>query len=209
MITAENAVLRVKRIRQSRNGAFSVGELCTDFGEFKVKDPLLEQFDEGVYDVTAWIYEIGLAQYVAYGKGVTEIRARLHDIQVHAEDRRPAPDEPSEMDPLDEPEQIRLPKAPSKPTQQAAGDGGDKRWDKFKKKPGKARIDDSKPEMATQPEQASPFDEETLKAIERREPIQVDMSQDRAVLRSLIAGLKERGYRFDSLSEQKLWIPVD
>ena len=45
MITAENAVLRVKRIRHSRNGAFSVADLTTEFGEFKVKDPMLDQFD--------------------------------------------------------------------------------------------------------------------------------------------------------------------
>ena len=51
MITAENALLRVKRVRQSKNGPFSVADLFTDFGEFKVKDPLLEQFEEGEYEV--------------------------------------------------------------------------------------------------------------------------------------------------------------
>ena len=85
MITAENALLRIKRIRQSRNGAFCVADLITDFGEFKVKDPILEQFEEGEYEATVWISEIHLGQYIAYGKAVTEMRARLQDLQVHTE----------------------------------------------------------------------------------------------------------------------------
>ena len=85
MIRIDGAQLRVKRIRQSRNGTFCVADLSTDIGEFKVKDPLLDQFDEGEYQATVWISEIYLAQYVAFGKGVTEIRARLHDLQVQAQ----------------------------------------------------------------------------------------------------------------------------
>ena len=34
MYTAENALLRVRRIRQSRNGPFTVAELSTSIVEF-------------------------------------------------------------------------------------------------------------------------------------------------------------------------------
>ena len=33
-----------------RNGAFMVGTLNTQIGSFAVKDPLLDQYDEGTYD---------------------------------------------------------------------------------------------------------------------------------------------------------------
>jgi hypothetical protein len=69
MIRIDGAQLRVKRIRQSRNGAFCVADLSTAFGEFKVKDPLLDQFEEGEYQATVWISEIYLSQYIAFGKG--------------------------------------------------------------------------------------------------------------------------------------------
>ena len=80
--------LRIKKIRQSRNGAFCIADLSTDFGEFKVKDPLLDQFEEGEYQGTLWINEIYLSQYISYGKAVTELRARLHDLQIDSEDRK-------------------------------------------------------------------------------------------------------------------------
>ncbi|MCR6481051.1 DUF3275 family protein [Variovorax sp. ZS18.2.2] len=103
MIRIDNATLRVKKIRQSRNGAFCVADLSTGIGEFKVKDTILDQFDEGEYQATVWISEVFLAQYIAYGKAVTEIRARLHDLQVNASAQlEPTHQEQAEPDPLDE-----------------------------------------------------------------------------------------------------------
>ena len=64
---------------------------------------MLDQFEEGEYQGTRWISEIYMSQYIAYGKAVTELRARLHDLQIDTEDRNArSPQEPSEMDPLDE-----------------------------------------------------------------------------------------------------------
>ena len=103
MIRTEGTLL-VKKIKQSRNGPFCVADLVTDFGEFKVKDSLLDQFAEGEYRGMVWISEIYLAQYVSFGRGVTELRARLHDIQVDTESSLPAKSaNDSEPDPLDEP----------------------------------------------------------------------------------------------------------
>ena len=102
MIKCQGA-LRIKKIRQSRNGAFCIADLATDFGEFKVKDPMLDQFEEGEYQGTVWISEIYMSQYISYGKAVTELRARLHDLQVDSEDRKPVrSNEHSEPDPIDE-----------------------------------------------------------------------------------------------------------
>ena len=95
--------LRIKKIRQSRNGAFCIADLATDFGEFKVKDPMLDQFEEGEYQGTVWISEIYVSQYISYGKAGTELRARLHDLQVDSEDRKPVrSNEHSEPDPIED-----------------------------------------------------------------------------------------------------------
>ena len=43
-----SGTLNVKSIKGSR-GAFSVGELTSAVGNFKVKDQILDQFSEGSY----------------------------------------------------------------------------------------------------------------------------------------------------------------
>lgn len=107
-----DGVLRVKKILQSRNGPFAVGTLSTAIGTFKVKDQLLDAFDEGEYHVTAWIAEVFLGQYTTgTGTSITEIRARLQDLQVRSEAASPQDsEEVAEPDPLDEP-----PPAPRRP----------------------------------------------------------------------------------------------
>lgn len=208
MIKAKNAVLRVKRIN-GRNGQFCIADLATDFGKFKVKEPFLDQFEEGEYQVTAWISEIFLGQYVSYGKAVSEIRAHLHDLQVITEDQRPVPEEATEIDPLDEPgaAPVVAPEPPAASEEitlarPAGGKAPDTRWDKFKKKPAKREEEVVAPEAGSDD---SLYDEETLAAIERREPIKLDASVHRAKLRDQTAGLKERGYRFNS--REQTWFP--
>lgn len=207
MIKTGNALLRVKRIT-GRNGPFCVADLSTDFGKFKVKDALLDQFEEGEYQVTAWISEIYLGQYVAYGKAVSEIRAQLHDLQVLAEDQRPVPAETVEPDPLDEGGDA--PAAPP-PAPAGAPDAGgatkpvDTRWDKFKKAvTASVKPKEDRPAPAGDLDDGI-YDDEVLDAIERREPVKLDASINRAVLREQTAGLKQRGYRFNS--KEQTWYP--
>ena len=206
MIHAQNAVLRVKRIRQSRNGAFCIADLTTDFGEFKVKDPILDQFEEGEYQADVWISEIHLSQYIAYGKAVTEIRARLHDLQVISEDSRPMPKEPAEFDPLDEPAPVRMPQMTKAKAEETRGRKGapDHRWDKFKK-PGQSVPELTKAELESdQTEQIRAlFDPDLSAAIEGRQPVRLDMTIDRAMLREQTAFLKKNDYRFDP--KQQTW----
>jgi hypothetical protein len=216
MVKAENALLRVKRIN-GRNGTFCVADLSTDFGRFKVKEAFLDQFEEGEYEVTAWITEIFLGQYIAYGKAVSEVRAQLHDLQVLSEDQRPVPAEAAEVDPLDErapppvPEPLPATVAPSGAPTQGGQSGGkpaaDTRWDKFKK-PAKAAKPKTETESTPQAgsRDDSIYGDEILAAIERREPVKLDATIDRAILREQAAGMKDFGYRFDS--RQQTYFPV-
>ena len=70
--------LRIKRINGS-NGSFCVGDLETEIGEFRVKDAVLDQFDEGVYTGQFWIQQIFPWSYSSYGRMVIEVRAKLAD----------------------------------------------------------------------------------------------------------------------------------
>lgn len=206
MIRIDGAQLRVKRIRQSRNGAFCVADLSTDIGEFKVKDPLLDQFDEGEYQATVWISEIYLAQYVAFGKGVTEIRARLHDLQVQAQGALRRAEEQVEPDPIDEHEPVRAAPQPKRKKSEA--------WERFnKKKPSEASGEsspdaDNKRQAEHEPAVAQGlsalFDADLAQAIQNRAPVKLDPTVERSLLRRQAAELGQSlGYRFDP--KQQTW----
>jgi len=100
LIKLENVTLRVKQIRGGRYGDFCVGELFHECCELKVKDSLLDQFEEGEYHGTVWISRIFLHQYIAFGKAVTEMRATLHDMQLDSASDAPVDTELAEPDPL-------------------------------------------------------------------------------------------------------------
>lgn len=196
MIRIDGAQLRVKRIRQSRNGAFCVADLSTAFGEFKVKDPLLDQFEEGEYLATVWISEIYLSQYIAFGKGVTEIRARLHDLQVESQAELSTAHEQAEPDPIDEQRPVLV--AASKKSVPPPSTAKD--FSHFNKggKPQSGSLD------STQGEHDGLLDAEMLRAIANRDPIKLDATVERALLRRQAAELGQRhGYRFDA--KQQIW----
>lgn len=92
--------LAVREIH-GRNGAFMVGTLHTNIGEFAVKDPILDQYDEGKYDGQFEIDTIYQGHYIAGGRSVTEIRAKLSNMVIDdIDEAEPAPIE-SEPDPID------------------------------------------------------------------------------------------------------------
>ena len=182
-----NGTLRIKKIRQSRNGAFCVADLTTEFGEFKVKDPMLDQFEEGEYEGKVWISEIYLSQYIAYGKAVTEMRARLHDLQIHSEDQQPVRNEPAEIDPLDE---------TSTPVAVETAQRFGTRRSKPKLLPPASSV--SEPQ---QPDGL--FDDDIVKAINAGSTVKLDPTVDRAHLRAQAAELRRIGYRFDP--KQQAW----
>ena len=94
--------LSIKHVHGSR-GVFAVGDLVTDVGEFKIKDPLLDQFEEGKYQGRFLISNISPSSYFFGGKVVIEVRAWLADIFLDQADERPAEPTPVEPDPVDEP----------------------------------------------------------------------------------------------------------
>lgn len=189
--------LFVKKIKQSRNGPFCVADLITEFGEFKVKDPLLDQFAEGEYHGTVWISEIYLAQYVSFGRGVTELRARLQDVQVDSERGLPAgaDKEPSELDPADEPAPMRVgtAKAASEPPPP-------------KKRRLTTKRSDSAEHNAELAADLELFGEEIHNLVMCRQAVKLDPTiDDRVRFRTQAARLGKLGFRFDA--KRQTWDP--
>ena len=215
MIKIERATLRVKKIHQSRNGPFVVANLFTEIGEFKVKDPLLDQFDEGEYQATVWISEIYLGQYIAYGRAVAEVRAKLHDIRVDsAAELDEAPELP-EPDPIDEVEPTRLTRRQQKPLQQpttksstdAGNDGAPGGLIELKSKlQGIGRKSKAGREAKPALDPAALYGDALWSRIEQRESVKLDATVERATFRQQAAHLRELGYEFDPM--QQVFNPV-
>ena len=98
-----SGTLAIRSIKGSR-GDFNVGRLLTEIGEFAVKDPLIEEYDEGRYEGEFGISSIFPSTYFTNGRTVVEIRARLGSIalkgieQLTEEDALPV----VEHDPIEE-----------------------------------------------------------------------------------------------------------
>ena len=95
-----NGTLAIREIHD-RNGAFMVGTLHTGIGDFAVKDPILDQYDEGRYDGQFQIESIYQGHYIAGGRSVTEIRARIADMVINDIDDTPPALIDVEPDPID------------------------------------------------------------------------------------------------------------
>ena len=213
MIKASGATLRIKKIRQSRNGAFCVADLSTDFGEFKVKDAVLDQFDEGEYQATVWISEIFLAQYISYGKAVTEIRARLHELQVDsAGELDNSRSEPPEPDPIDEEARATKVAPVVPPPEAAAAKPKSSPLDALKaklegisgrKKPSTAEADKLQGSSDDAPSRL--FGDQIWEQIQRRAPVKLDPTVDRGLLRRQAAEMHQLNYAFDH--KEQNWNP--
>lgn len=101
-----SGTLAIRTIHGTR-GAFNVGRLLTEIGEFAVKDSLIEEYDEGRYKGEFGIIAITPSTYFAAGRTVVEVRARLGSIALEdiaalaGDDRSPITEpDPIESEPV-------------------------------------------------------------------------------------------------------------
>jgi len=183
-------VLTVKWI-SGRNGDFAVGELKTSIdATFKIKDALLDQFDEGSYAGRFWISAIYPTSYAAGGRITVEVRANLVDLQITDESETPASaPAPTEPDPVDEaPVRVQHP-AP-------AASSGARRSSKQQPR---AADEEGIGDMEL-------FGSELFELVDQRLKLKLDPTiGDRLKLRRQAARLDELGYAFDAKSQQ--WNP--
>lgn len=207
MIKLSGVTLRVKKMT-GRNGDFCVADLQSDIGEFKVKDALLDQFDDGEYTGTAWITEIYLAQYISFGKGVTEIRARLHDLQLDGARERPRDTEPQEPDPADEVMARAAPAATPVASPTPAPAPAASRLGKLRERLSAVGKKGSTPAPAPSEVRDDGRDREMealfgelWASIKAREPVKLDPTVERSVIRAQSAAIRQLGYSMDPIKQ--------
>lgn len=180
-----------------RNGDFNVGRLLTSIGEFIVKSAELDQYSEGKFDGEFVVTEIRPSTYTANGRMVIEIRAHLGGMTLSNADALSGDDasrlSPHEVDPIDEETQTPAPvtRAPS---------------------PTKARsprdpLVDTTP-FGAEPEapasKASPDADDTVlfgTLWPLGDPVKLDATVDRRLLREQRDRLNALGYTFAPLTQ--------
>jgi hypothetical protein len=184
-----NGTLTVKKINGAK-GAFSVGDLVTDVGTFKVKDALLDQFEEGRYQGEFAISSIYLSSYIWRGKAMTDIRANLVDVQL--DEVGMAAPEPSfpQSSTQDEPDPIEEEEA-ARPQAARSAEPATDTTVVVVTPSGQVDVD---PALAAL---VKLFGAELGAKVWKREGVKLDPTVDRGLFREQRDKLKELGYRFD------------
>lgn len=172
----------VVQTKKGRNGAFNVGDLITEIGEFEVKDSLIEEFQEGRYEGTFLINWIEPESFSWRGRVFVKNRATLEAIYIDDElagDESDQAATPPVVDPIEEAPKEKTSQAPTpvEPVVAAA-----------------VPADDA---AETVKEKDVLFDEEATSLIQSGSPIKLDPTIDRVRFRMQRDALKEMGYRFD------------
>ena len=183
-----NGTLTVKKIHGAK-GAFSVGDLVTEVGTFKIKDALLDQFEEGRYQGAFAISSIYLSSYIWRGKSMTDIRANLVDVQLDevgevAPDVAPPQEEP---DPIEE-DAARTQAIP-------AIESSAETTVVVLTPAGQVDVDPALEALVKL------FGAELGAKVWKREGIKLDPTVDRGLFREQRDHLKELGYRFDAKAQ--------
>ena len=206
-----SGTLNVEEIH-GRRGKFCVATLHTSIGDFKVKDPALDQFSPGQYKGRFMVESIFASSESWRGGIFTALRARIctdgflieEQSDLAADDDVPmAQVEPDPLDATNPPVAPPLTAtpttdAPDAPTVEgmAATQGG-----------AVAPDPEGQPEAATAPTaddlDIKLFGFEIGPAFTRRESIiRLDTTVDRVLFRAQRNCLKEAGYRFDPQTQQ-------
>jgi len=179
-----NGTLIVKKINGAK-GVFSVGDLTTDVGTFKVKDAILDQFEEGRYQGRFAISSIYLSSYIWRGKSMTDIRANLVDVQLD-EVGEVAPESVSmqdEPDPIEEEAAKPQASPSSEPTVLVVTPGG------------QVDVDPALEALVKL------FGPELGPKVWKGEGVKLDPTVDRGLFREQRDRLKRLGYRFDAKAQ--------
>ncbi len=181
-------VLVVKSV-QGRNGLFSVGDLRTEIGDFRIKDTLLDEYEPGQYTGRFVITSIFPYSYPWRGNISIEVRARLQEILLDeaAVGAPPAGEQP-EPDPLDD--------ASDKPGKQSAAP--DARPDPA---PSQSTTEKGTPVTPDTDDANALFDPDVQALIDEGVMVKLDPTIDRNLFRRQRDALKASGYTFNPASQ--------
>lgn len=180
-----------------RNGDFAVGDLRTPIGEFRVKDALLDQFDEGEYQGIFWISQIYAKSYEYRGRITIETRASIADLQIDLETDAPQESHTaSEPDPIDEAPRAPEP-APAEPPLEC------ERTSASTDELGDANADVNAESDADK----ARFGNDIFEQLQAGRNVKLDPTIDRLLFRQQKERLKALHYAFDVKSQS--WYPQD
>ena len=185
-----SGTLAIRSISGSR-GPFNIGRLYTEIGEFAVKDSLIEEYEEGRYKGEFGISNIFPYTYLAGGRAVTEIRARLASIaleNIAALDTQDTA-QPAEPDPIEE-----TPVAAEKPADTVAA------------APAAAQAELETDSSEDGEQAAEALFEQTMRNLfgetwPLSDKVKLDPTVDRGRFRQQRDALKELGYKFQPVGQ--------
>lgn len=173
--------LVVKEIKGA-NGKFCVGDLNTPLGEFKVKEPILDQFSEGRYEGEFLIERFYLSSYVWRGKSTTDIRAQVMGIFLDTIDEGKVEETQSEPDPIVTEPSSTLTLTPDAPVPAVL-------------------VQENGNQDQVYIEMMELFGVDLADLVWDSKEVKLDPTVDRAVFRKQRDRLKEIGYVFDAKSQ--------
>lgn len=180
--------------REGVRGSFSVGDLSTPVGEFKVKDTILDQFEPGTYRGTFLVAKIYASSFVWKGRVIAEIRASLADVVIDESNEgsaRTRETPPADPDPIDD-------EKPAAATAAAVKPEAPKRKLKAEATPVEPTTTE---EAATTDADVLLFGAELAPAVAALGVVKLDPTVDRESFRKQRDRLKAIGYRFDAKSQ--------
>lgn len=180
----------VVRQINGKNGGFAVGDLSTAIGKFKVKDAILDQYEEGEYRGAFLVTQIFPSTYVWGGRVVTEIRVNVSEIFLEESEEKAVPAAPFEPDPVNE-ERVAHPVDQSsrevvdeQPAEASSGD-----------------VEGTAPVADTSDPDAALFGSELYALVVAGAPVKLDPTIDRGQFRNQRDRLKVLGYGFQSATQ--------
>jgi Protein of unknown function (DUF3275) len=184
----------IVRTRTGRHGPFCIGDLITSVGKFKVKDTIIDQYEQGQYKGIFVIEQIYVSSYTYNNTVISEMRATVSNIILDTQEDVPAAHAVTvELDPMDEramtsstPDSIVSRDAPKESSE-----------------PSTAKLPVAKkPAMQPNGEMKALSDEalfgDLYLDVKGSKPIALDSTIDREAFRLQRDRLKFLGYKFDA-----------
>jgi hypothetical protein len=125
MTIKTTGTLTVRR-RSGRFGAWSEAELKTPEGDFKVKDKVLDQYDEGEYEGEFLITQFFIKTHTTGNRSWSDLMAQVDEFFIERADEKPVPPKEEPGDPAEEEvaQQAAVPAPPAEPATDSAAAAG-------------------------------------------------------------------------------------
>ncbi len=200
--------------KNSARGAFNIGDLNTEIGEFEVKDSLIEEFEPGKYTGDFLIKWIAPDSFSWRGRVFVKNRATLEEILIdEADETAPAPSSPPEPDPIESQshQSAQAQALTSSSTSAASVAPSPESATPTPRQPRSSSREGNANPVTSAPAAAKPasdiaadeqlFGDEIYALLKRKELIKLDPSVDREMFRKQRDRLRTLGYAFDPKSQ--------